>query len=151
MKKLLVLLFSLLISFNSYGKTFCLETDLIKNKDGLIYSKDFEFSSDIKPFSGKFLCKDENGEDKWKGSINNGKRDGKWTTWHYNGKKRSEDNWDNGIRVGKTKFWHDNGQKEYEGMFKRGEFDGNWIWWDENGQIEVEVEFKDGECISEDC
>jgi len=90
MKKLLVLIFSMLISFNSYGETFCLETDF-ELKDGLIHLK-----NEVKPFSGKFLCEDDDGEDLWKGSINNGKRDGKWTTWYDNGEKKEESNYKDG-------------------------------------------------------
>jgi hypothetical protein len=56
MKKLLILLFSLLISFNSYGEaeldlssdTFC---DQSQVRDGLFYLPNTE-----KPYSGKNIC-----------------------------------------------------------------------------------------------
>ena len=55
MKKLLILLFSILISFNSYGgwfdKTVCVDTDA-QEKGGIIY-----LPSKTKPFTGKNLCK----------------------------------------------------------------------------------------------
>ena len=60
MKKLLILLFSILFSFNSYGdssdKTICVETD-VQERDGIIY-----LPNETKPFTGKNLCKYENGK-----------------------------------------------------------------------------------------
>ena len=57
LKKLLILLFSILISFNSYGsyhsysETICVDTDA-QEKGGIIY-----LPSKTKPFTGKNLCK----------------------------------------------------------------------------------------------
>ncbi len=59
MKKLLILLFSILISFNSYGlfglfeKTVCVETDAQK-RGGIYY-----LPNETKPFTGNNLCLDE--------------------------------------------------------------------------------------------
>ena len=53
MKKLLILLFSILISFNSYGlfhKTVCVETDA-QERGGIIY-----LPNKTKPFTGENLC-----------------------------------------------------------------------------------------------
>ena len=139
MKKILILLFSILISFNSYGETFCLETDF-EVKDGLIHLK-----NEVKPFSGKFLCEDVVvGVGLWKGSINNGKRDGKWTTWYENGQKRSKANWDNGKRDGKWTTWYDNGEKLAQKKFKNGKKVGRWREWYDDGQIKVVDFYKDG-------
>ena len=79
MKKLLILLFSLLISFNSYGlfglfeKTICVETDAQERGDI------FYLPNETKPFTGKNLCEYENGQYKSEGKYKNGKKDGKWT------------------------------------------------------------------------
>ena len=60
MKKLLILLFSILISFNSYGgffdKTVCVDTDAQIRND-LYY-----LPNETKPFTGKNLCKYKNGQ-----------------------------------------------------------------------------------------
>ena len=59
MKKLLILLFSILISFNSYGffhKTICIETDA-QERGGIIY-----LPNKTKPFTGTNLCEYENGQ-----------------------------------------------------------------------------------------
>ena len=72
MKKLLILLFSTLISFNSYGglfdKTVCVETDS-QLRDGVIY-----LPNKTKSFSGISLCKYVNGHKKSKGKIKDGKK-----------------------------------------------------------------------------
>ena len=71
MKKLLLLLFSTLISFNSYGdspdETICVETDALM-KNGMIY-----LPNKIGPFTGKDLCKNENGQIKREENYKNGK------------------------------------------------------------------------------
>ena len=70
MKKLFILLFSLLISFNSYGgwfdKTVCVETD------------------------NQIICKYENGQKSEERNYKDGKQDGKWTEWDENGQIKSE-------------------------------------------------------------
>jgi len=111
------------MSFNSYGgwfdKTVCVETDT-QYRDNIIY-----LPNKTKPFSGKNLCKHENGQKKSKVKVKDGKKDGKWTSWY------------------------DNGQINEEGNFKDDKGDGKWTVWDLNGQIRLELNFKDGKCISE--
>ncbi len=59
MKKLLLLLFSILISFNSYGEveldfsldTFCDQSPKVQVRDGLFY-----LPNQQKPYSGENLC-----------------------------------------------------------------------------------------------
>ncbi|MCH2262634.1 MAG: hypothetical protein MK386_05385, partial [Candidatus Thioglobus autotrophicus] len=88
MKKLLILLFSILISFNSYGgwfdKTVCVKTDA-QDRDGIIY-----LLNKTKPFSGKNLCKYENDQNKSKGKVKDGKLNSKWTEWYENGEIKFE-------------------------------------------------------------
>ena len=83
MKKLVVILFSFLISFNSHGglfdKTICVETDS-QLRNGVIY-----LPNKTKPFSGKNLCKYENGQNKSKGKVEDGKKNKLWTEWKENG------------------------------------------------------------------
>jgi len=125
MKKLLILLFSLLISFNSYGffhKTVCVDTDAQK-RGGLIY-----LPNETKPFTGSNLCKDEYGQILSEGKVNNGKI------------------------TSQTKYeYHENGQKLGEGNYKDGKLDGTSTYWHESGQIKTEKYYYNGECISGDC
>jgi len=103
MKKLLILLFSILISFNSYGgwfdKTVCVETNDVQDRDGIIY-----LSNETKPFSGKNLCKYENSQNKSKGKVKDGKKNDIWTEWYENGQIKSEENYKDGKKNGKFIF-----------------------------------------------
>ena len=178
MKKLLTLLFSLLISFNSYGglfdKTVCVETDS-QERGGLIY-----LPNKTKPFSGKNLCEYKSGQYKSQGKIKKGVKDGKWIEWNENGIKQTEALYKDGEWFGETQYgyhqngqkyseesynylgwrsklslWFENGQKQGEESYKGNSFelerDGKSTAWDKNGQIVSESNWKDGECISGDC
>jgi len=174
MKKLLILLFSILISFNSYGlfgwfeKTVCVETAGYIN--GITY-----LPNETKPFTGNNLCEYESGQYKTKGKVEDGKRDGKWTKWRENGQKWFEEYYKDGKLDGKWTWWYENGKKMLEGNYINDKQDGKWIGWHHNGQIyiegnykdgkqegkvtmwygngqkEYEGKYKDGECISGDC
>ena len=151
MKKLLVLLFSLLISFNSYGlfglfeKTVCVDTDA-QERDRVIY-----LPNETKPFTGKNQCKYENGQIESEGNVKDGKEDGKWTRWYENGQIMIVSNIIDGRVDGKVTWWYENGQKTGEQYYKDGKHDGNHFLWYENGQINAKANWKDGKCISGDC
>ena len=124
MKKLLVLFFSLLISFNSYGEaeldfsfdSFCNESPKVQIRNNLYYLPNKD-----KPYSGENICVYlSNGQYQTLGKIKKGMKDGDWI------------------------FWYENGQIAAEGEFKDGMEYGKWTTWNENGQIEVEAIFKDG-------
>ena len=155
MKKLLLLLFSILISFNSYGglfdKTICVETDS-QLRDGLIY-----LPNKTKPFSGKNLCKYENGQNKSKGQIEDGKKDDIWTEWEENGQIKlertynfeqivREKNYQNGIEMNDISFsYNEKGQKLKEEYFKDGSQINSRIYgWYNNGQLDFEKNYKEG-------
>jgi len=96
MKKLLILLFSILISLNSYGlfhKTVCVGTDT-QVRGGLIY-----MPNETKPFTGNTLCFYENGQIEVVANFIDGKRDGKMTMWNENGQKELEGNFKDGICI----------------------------------------------------
>ena len=99
MKKLLILLFSILISFNSYGlfglfeKTICVDTDG-QERDRVIY-----LPNKTKPFTGENLCKYENGQNKSKGKVKDGKIDDKWTYWFKNGQILKEATYKDGMCI----------------------------------------------------
>jgi len=133
MKKLLILLFSILISFNSYGglfdKTVCFETETLE-RGGLFY-----LPNKTKPFSGKNLCEYPSGQYKSKGNFKNGMMDGQWTLWNENGQITGEHLIKNNEEITtKIIYYDENGYKEKE------------IWL-ENGQ-EIHVnEYSDGKCV----
>ena len=79
MKKLLILLFSLLISINSYGET---ETDYYEN--GQIMTEENYKDGNL---DGIYNFWYENGQKKIEAYFKDGKHT-KWTEWHKNGKKK---------------------------------------------------------------
>ena len=100
MKKLLILLFSILISFNSYGEveldfssdTFCEESPKVQVRNNLYYLPNTE-----KPYSGENLCVYlSNGQYYSRGEIKNGVREGKWEYWHENGQIEGVGNYKDG-------------------------------------------------------
>ena len=64
MKKLIILLFSIFISFNSYSgvfnETICFETD----GQNIVF-----LLNETSPYTGKYLCKYENGQKKKRGKV----------------------------------------------------------------------------------
>ena len=77
MKKLLILLFSILFSFNSYGET---KTDYYENGQIKLEGNYKDNKRD-----GKWTYWYENGQIEQEGNYKDHKQDGKWTWWHENG------------------------------------------------------------------
>ena len=77
----------------SVEETICKETEG-QNRNGLVYLPNQE-----EPFTGKNLCKYENGQKKVEGKLKDGKEDGKWTEWYENGQKKIEENYKDGRQV----------------------------------------------------
>ena len=73
--------------------TICKETEG-QSRNGLVYLPNQE-----EPFTGKNLCKYENGQKKVEGSYKDGKADGKWTKWYEDGQKLNERNYKDGVEV----------------------------------------------------
>ena len=156
MKKLLILLFSILISFNSYGEveldfsldTFCDQSPKAQVRNGLFY-----LPNQQKPYSGENLCVYlSNGQYYSQGDINKGLRTGEWTYWKKNGQREKVEYYKDGEIVGgiHIEYW-DNGQR-YEEYGYIGEksswlydnLDGKYTMWYENGQIAWEGNHKGG-------
>ena len=92
MKKLIILLFSIFISINSYGgifnETICFETD----GQNIVF-----LPNETDTYTGRYLCKHDNGEKEKEGSYKNGKLDGKLIEWfQFNGEIKREENYKNG-------------------------------------------------------
>ena len=86
MKKLLILLFSILISFNSYGET---QQDYYSNGQIKSETNYKDGNSD-----GKWTYWYKSGKKKLETNYKDDKKHGKWIGWHYNvrksGKQKSE-------------------------------------------------------------
>ncbi len=149
MNKILILLFSILISFNSYGEeieldssldSYCNRLPTVKIINGLYYHPNKE-----KPYSGENLCVYlSNGQYYLQGEIKKGHRDGTWTYWYENGQIKTEEHWKDGVLGGILTNWNEDGSKESEQNYKNFQYDGKSIVWHENGQIDYEKNYKDG-------
>ena len=116
MKKLIIILFSIFISINSYGgifsETICFETD----GQNIVF-----LPNDINPYTGKYLCKYDNGQKEKEGNYKDGKLDGKWSWWNKKGQKLRQKNYKNGKLDGKLIEWFQfNGQVKREENYKNG-------------------------------
>ena len=131
MKKLPLLLFLILISFNSYSEveldfssdTFCLESPKVQVRNNLYYLPNNE-----KPYSGENIC-----------------------VYLLNGQYYSQGEMKNGLKHGTWNLWYENGQKESQRNYKDNKKDGKQTVWSEDGQVKEERYYKDDECISGDC
>jgi antitoxin component YwqK of YwqJK toxin-antitoxin module len=144
MKKLTILIFSLVISMNSYSGLFieknnCFETD----GQNIVY-----LPNEDDPYTGIYLCKFDNGQKQKEGSYKNGKYDGKWTEWRENGQIEAELNYKNGKLDGKSTWWNKRGQKVIQKNYKNDNLDGKWTeWFQFNGEIKRERNFKNGKIL----
>ena len=79
MKKLIILLFSLLIAINSHSgllkEGICFETE----GQNIVF-----LTNETDPYTGAYLCKYKNGQKEKEGKYQDGKLIGKWTIWHEN-------------------------------------------------------------------
>ena len=144
-----------LVSFPSWGVSM---DDLIE-REGRYFQK---FT--IKPFTGEVSGIES-------GKIENGKKVGRWISYHSTGHPREITYYINGRRNGFSK-WYDelgrfigkgnlkNGKKEglwelkegqhtARGNFKNGKEEGLWEFYDEYGQVKLRVSFKNGVKVSE--
>ena len=153
MKKLLILLFSLLISFNSLGETGCSEknskwADLIESTVYFqIRDNSYYLPNQSKPYSGENLCVYErsSGQFYLKGVIKKGKKHGIEKIWNENGELMSEYKYKNGVLLRKTIFGNDSIKIAEINLNKLGQKHGKEIYWHDNGQKSSEVYFKNGE------
>ena len=145
MKKLLLLLFSLLISFNSYGE---IKYDYHSNGQTKSYANYKDGKLD-----GKWIAWHSNGQKSEEGNYKDDKkggnggfddRDGKWNWWHKNGLLWGDANYIDGKLDGKSTWWFSDGRKEFEENWKDGEYDGKVTYWYITGNKQKEQNYKDG-------
>ena len=147
MKKLIILLFSIIISMKSYGgifsETVCFET----SGQNIVF-----LPNDTYPYSGKYLCKYNNSQKEKEGKYKDGRLIGKWTVWYENGKKWHEGKYKDGKLDGKWTWWNKNGQKVRQKNYKNGKLDGKLIeWFQFNGEIKREENYKNGKLCIQEC
>ena len=174
MKKLLLLLVSLLLSFNSYGGSqldftlsdFCYQQPNVQDRGGVFYYPNQEvgitasslcvykdlygqYMSKVElvngKFEGKFIRWWENGQKHQEKHYKNGKLDGKSSGWWSDGRKYYIKNYKNDVLNGLSTQWYETvSQKQGEGEYIDGKANGKWIFWFPNGQIAQEYFKIDG-------
>lgn len=83
-----------------------------------------------------------NGKVKMEGNVENGLREGKWTSFYEDGMIWSETNFSKGQKDGATTTWYPSGVKRYEGFYKQNRETGIWKFYDENGNLVQEKKYK---------
>ena len=107
----------------------------LHKKDGLFYQP-----RDSKPYTGKIIDVNDNGDISLEGKFAVGKRNGIWMTWYNSGQKEHEGSYKNGLKSGLWKSWYENGQPWKEGFYFAGKKEGKWLYWYWNGKnMEVET------------
>ena len=123
-------------------------------------------SGDVFTYKREFFY--ENGNPCSSGFVRNGRKEGKYRSWHSNGKPKSS--WEirdgketgfiqcwyenglrkkecflsRGLKFGRFNTWHENGQKESEGYYFNDKRIGQWKFWNEKGECKL-ITFDDGE------
>ena len=158
MKKLLLLLFSLMLSFNSYGSShldfslsdFCYEQPNVQTRIEKIdeYNSDnvYFFPNQEEGITATSICvyKDAYGQYATKVNLKNGKLDGKSTWWYRNGQLDVIEYLKDGKLFGTSTSWYLNGQMKSQGNWPNGIKDGKYRTWFENGQIWRDENWKHG-------
>ena len=81
-------------------------------KDGMYYQP-----LDSKPYNGKIVDINDEGDIILETNCIRGKINGSWIEWYDNGKKKYECLYENGYRSGLWKGWHNSGQLWKEGYY----------------------------------
>ncbi len=76
-----------------------------------------------------------NGKERMKGVIKEGKREGLWQAWYENGNLWSEAEYKNGTNHGISVTYFESGKKRYEGKFETGKKIGIWKYYNEKGEL----------------
>jgi len=161
-------LFSLMLSFNSYGGSFidfslsdfCYQQPDVQDRGGVYYFpnesvgitasslcvyKDLygQYMSKVEllngQFDGQFIRWWENGGKHQEKNYKDGKLDGKWTETWSGGRVIFERNYTDGNIDTETTFsYYDNGQIKTKYNYKDTHVDGEQTVWYENGQIKLQ-------------
>ena len=78
------------------------------------------------------------------GEFKDGKRQGRWTSWHPNGRKAKEEEYAEDALQGAATIWDEEGRKRGEGGHVGGKREGWWAFWDASGR-RSDVYYRSGE------
>ncbi len=146
--KLLVLVLALSINIIFIGCNNQLNKEVVETYDDgspktvsfyNISNKDKEVVKEIQYY--------KNGQKRYVGLFEDGKRNGKWFFWFKNGNKWSEGYFIAGVRTGKTKVYQENGKLLYTGEYLNGKKHGVWKFYNKEGDKTKVVSFESGKKV----
>lgn len=132
MRYALLFLLLLLIPSTAYAQS--VSSEELEQRDNRWYL----VGSDT-PFSGEL--RDEGVRE---GKIENGHREGRWTTWHENGKISSESDFEASAMTYHAMYFP-NGTMRFKGTYSKGRLDGMVSAWYPSGTPQSETEFFQGQ------
>ena len=111
----------------------------LQKRDGFYYQP-----RDSKPYTGKVIDVNENGDIILEGRFARGMRNGIWITRYGNGQKEHEGYYKNGIKIDLWKSWYESGQAWKEGYYFSGKKEGSWLYWYWNGEYLAIETYRNG-------
>ena len=99
---------------------------------------------DTKPYTGRIIDINNDGNIILETNCNRGKINGPWITWYDNGEKKYEGHYKNGYKDGLWKGWHDSGKLWKEGFYFYDKKEGTWIYWYLNGNKQELKTYRNG-------
>jgi len=123
----------LLLAFACKNKT-PQTPETINNKGDEVYALDNGLDD------GMQTANYENGNKKYDGKMQNGKREGEWFLYFENGNMWSRCNYVENKKQGKSIVYLPSGKKAYEGMYENDKPIGEWIYYNEDGTVNKKVQ-----------
>ncbi|MEZ4700491.1 MAG: hypothetical protein R2834_09180 [Rhodothermales bacterium] len=132
------ILFTLLLLLPAVAGAQSIASSALETRDGVYYLQGAET-----PFSGAV---EDPGQ--LTGRLENGRRVGRWTSWHDNGVKAWEYDYEAGVLTHRA-IWHENGQLYTEGDFVAGQPAGLHKRWAPEGHVTEELHYREGKLDGE--
>ena len=129
--------------WNKIGNIFDCENNYITSFENFPNIVNGRFSFLDNNITGNLVYYKEG--EKFEENYKNGKKDGKYYSWHDNGKLNREWNYKDGNYDGKQYWWYKNEKLYKEENYKNGKRDGKEYWWWPNGNKESETNYENGE------
>uniref|UniRef100_A0A7V4TGF0 PKD domain-containing protein n=1 Tax=Candidatus Caldatribacterium saccharofermentans TaxID=1454753 RepID=A0A7V4TGF0_9BACT len=89
----------------------------------------------------------ENGQKKFEGTYEHGKKEGVWVSFYDNGVVGQRGTYRGGLREGTWTLYYRDGKKESEGPYRRDKREGKWVKWLPDGRKFAEMEYRQGEIV----
>lgn len=143
MKKLLLLIFSIILLSSCYEKEREVDISKKQERNGIVY-----IINESTPYSGKILRKYDNGQILLLMSYKIGKLDGKYVHFYRNGQIYIDSEYKDGKLNGPYNKYHFNGQIVLETNYVSGEPNGIYLEYSKEGKKIKEIKY-DNEKILE--